>query len=136
MELNTRSKNNLKGVHPVLIKIVEKASEIFTSKYNQESYFVIIEGVRTLERQKELYYANKSQTLDSYHLTGHAVDVAIFLNKNITWDFKDYQKFADIMKQAATDLGYEITWGGDWKKFRDGPHFQIDRNKYKWKLEK
>ena len=136
MELNQRSKNNLSGVHPVMVAIINKAVELFNDKYNQDSYFVITEGVRTLERQKQLLADKKSQTLDSYHLTCHAVDVALFLNGKITWDIKDYKKFADIMKQATKDLGYEIVWGGDWKKFKDAVHFQIDRNKYKWRLEK
>ncbi len=130
MELNQRSKNNLKGVNNVLIEIVEKSVEIFNTKYNEESYFVVTEGVRTLERQKQLLAENKSQTLDSYHITGHAIDVALFLNGKITWNLKDYKKLADIIKQAAKDLGYDIVWGGDWK-FKDGVHFQIDRSKYK-----
>jgi peptidoglycan L-alanyl-D-glutamate endopeptidase CwlK len=131
MELNQRSKNNLKGVNNVLIEIVEKSVEIFNTKYNEESYFVVTEGVRTLERQKQLLAEKKSQTLDSYHITGHAIDVALFLNGKITWNLKDYKKLADIIKQAAKDLGYDIVWGGDWKKFKDGVHFQIDRSKYK-----
>ena len=30
------------------------------------------------------------------------------------------------MKQAAKELGVNIVWGGDWKSFKDGPHFQIE----------
>ncbi len=130
MELNIRSKNNLKGVHPVLINIVNKAVEIITEDLPEYS-FVITSGVRTMEEQKKLLAEKKSQTLDSYHITGHAIDVALFLNGKITWNLKDYKKLADIIKQAAKDLGYDIVWGGDWKTFKDGVHFQIDRSKYK-----
>lgn len=132
MELNTRSKNNLKGVHPVLINIVNKAVEIITEDLPEYS-FVITSGVRTLEEQKKLLAEKKTKTLKSKHLTGHAVDIAVVINGKITWDIKEYKKLADKFKEAANELNADITWGGDFKTFIDGPHFEVDPNKYKWK---
>jgi peptidoglycan L-alanyl-D-glutamate endopeptidase CwlK len=31
------------------------------------------------------------------------------------------------MKQAAYELNIKIEWGGDWKSFKDGPHFQLPK---------
>ncbi len=135
MELNTRSKNNLKGVHPVLINIVNKAVEIITEDLPEYS-FVITSGVRTLEEQKKLLAEKKTKTLKSKHLTGHAVDIAVVINGKITWDIKEYKKLADKFKEAANELNADIIWGGEWASFKDGVHFEVDPNKYKWKLEK
>jgi len=88
--------------------------------------FSITEGIRTLKRQKELVAQGKSKTLKSHHLTGKAVDIAVWVNGKVTWDFKYYKEVADHIKEIARKLGYIITWGGDWKKFKDGPHFQIE----------
>lgn len=88
--------------------------------------FSITEGIRTLKRQKELVAQGKSKTLKSHHLTGKAVDIAVWVNGKVTWDFKYYKEVADHIKEVARKLGYVITWGGDWKTFKDGPHFQIE----------
>ena len=135
MELNSRSKNNLKGVHPALINVVNKSAEIVTEKL-PNYHFVITSGVRTLEEQKKLFAEKKTKTLNSKHLTGHAVDIAVFIDGKITWDLKEYRKIADLIKESAKELNVNITWGGDFKSFKDGPHFEINPNNYKWKLEK
>ena len=88
--------------------------------------FSITEGIRTLKRQIELVAQGKSKTLKSYHLTGKAVDIAVWINGKVTWDFKYYKEVAEHIKETARKLGYAITWGGDWKTFKDGPHFQIE----------
>ena len=92
--------------------------------------FSITEGVRTLERQKELFEAGKSQTMNSRHLKGFAVDIAVFIEGKITWEFSKYQIVADHIKKVAKDLGIPIVWGGDWVSFKDGPHFELHRSKY------
>ncbi len=131
MELNTRSKNNLKGVHPALINVVNKSAEIVTEKL-PNYHFVITDGVRTLERQKQLLAEKKTKTLNSKHLTGHAVDIAVFIDGKITWDLKEYKLVVSLFKEAAKELNVEIECGADWK-WVDAPHIQIDPNKYKWK---
>jgi len=114
------SLNKMNGVDSKLINLMKEA--IKESPYD----FGITEGIRTLKRQKELFAEGKTKTLKSYHLTGKAVDIAVWVNGKITWDFKYYKEVADHIKEIARKLGYVITWGGDWKTFKDGPHFQIE----------
>lgn len=121
-KLSNRSLANLKDVHPDLVRVVKKALDI------SEVDFVVIEGLRTKERQLELVTAGASQTMNSRHLTGHAVDLAAYVN-GIRWDWPLYPKIAYAMKQAAKDLKIPIEWGGDWK-FKDGPHFQLPWEAY------
>jgi peptidoglycan L-alanyl-D-glutamate endopeptidase CwlK len=91
----------------------------------------ITEGLRTLERQRQLVAAGKSKTMNSYHLNGRAVDVYV----NNGWKFEDYQRFADIVKTVAKEHGQKITWGGDFRTLKDGPHFQIELSDYTYKVE-
>lgn len=120
-QLGSKSRSNLQGVHPHLVMVVERAIEI------SEQDFTVLEGLRSKERQQELYNTGKSKTLNSRHLTGHAVDLAPW---PISWDWDRFYPIADAMKQAADELGIDIEWGGDWKSFPDGPHFQLPREDY------
>ena len=120
--LGTRSMQNLSGVHPDLIKVVKRAIEI------TEQDFTVLEGIRSTERQRQLYKSGASKTMNSRHITGHAVDLAPW---PISWDWARFYPIADAMKQAAKDVGVEIEWGGDWKSFKDGPHWQLPRSDYK-----
>ena len=119
-----RSKDRLKGVHPDMVKVMQEAIK------ESPLDFGITEGVRTLERQKELFEAGKSQTMNSRHLKGFAVDIAVFEGGKLTWEFPKYQIVADHIKKVAKDLGIPIVWGGDWVSFKDGPHFELNRSKY------
>lgn len=119
-KLSKRSKLKLEGVHPDLVAVIERAAEIGPD-------FIVTEGLRTLERQKELRRLGKSQTLNSRHLTGHAVDVADVKAK---YDPEDMGAIATAMKQAADELRVPIKWGGDWRSFKDTPHFELDRKAY------
>jgi peptidoglycan L-alanyl-D-glutamate endopeptidase CwlK len=92
--------------------------------------FSISEGVRTVERQKALFDAGKSQTMNSRHITGKAVDIAVIRDGEVTWDFKYYQLVADHIKKIAKDMKIDIVWGGDWQSFKDGPHFELHRSVY------
>ena len=120
-QLGAKSRSKLQGVHPHLVMVVERAIEI------SEQDFTVLEGLRSKERQQELYNTGKSKTLNSRHLTGHAVDLAPW---PISWDWDKFYPIADAMKQAAEELGIDIEWGGDWKSFPDGPHFQLPRKDY------
>lgn len=121
-KLSKRSRGNLQGVHHDLVRVVERAIQI------TEVDFVVIEGLRTPARQAELVKAGASQTQNSRHLTGHAVDLAAWVG-TVRWDWPLYPRIAAAVKQAAKELGVPIEWGGDWK-FRDGPHFQLARKAY------
>lgn len=119
--LNERSRKNLVGVHPDLVRVVERAAELSPVP------FVVTEGLRNLERQKKLKAAGKSWTLDSRHLTGHAVDLVDA--DDFKYDIPDMERIAKTMKSAAAELKIPIVWGGDWKT-RDTPHFELDRKAY------
>lgn len=124
-KLSKRSRDRLAGVHPELVKVVERAIQLTTVD------FAVTEGLRTMARQRELYDAGASTTMNSRHLTGHAVDLVAFVGKDIRWDWPLYEHIAVAMKFAASELGVSIVWGGDWKTFKDGPHFELDRSVYK-----
>lgn len=122
-KLSQRSIDRLKGVNPVLVKVVERAIQI--SQYD----FMVVEGLRTIETQKKYVAEGKSKTMNSYHLTGHAVDLAPLENGVIDWNNNkgQFDAVAKAMKQAAKELGVALEWGGDWKTFIDKPHYQIKR---------
>jgi peptidoglycan L-alanyl-D-glutamate endopeptidase CwlK len=122
--LGQRSKDRLTGVHPDLVKVIEEAIK------ESPLDFSITEGLRTKERQKELFDAGKSQTMNSRHITGKAIDIAVLVDGKVTWDFKYYQTAADHIKKVAKELGIDIVWGGDWQSFKDGPHFELHRSVY------
>jgi peptidoglycan L-alanyl-D-glutamate endopeptidase CwlK len=119
MQLSARDNQRLTGVHPDLVAVVRRAAELTTVP------FVVTEGLRTKERQEQLVNAGASRTLKSRHLTGHAVDLAAMVGTEVRWDWPLYYKLADAMKKAALELNIPIEWGGDWKSFPDGPHFQL-----------
>lgn len=123
--LSRRSEENLRGVHPDLVKVVHRALEI------TDIDFMVIEGKRNEARQRQLVASGKSQTMNSRHLTGHAVDCAPLVNNQIPWnDWLYFKKVADAMIQAAKEFGVDIEWGGNWKTFKDGPHFQLTHKTY------
>lgn len=120
MKLSERSLRNLEGIHPKLREVVKRAIEITPIDFG------ITEGLRSIEKQKQLVKEGKSRTLRSYHLTGKAVDVVAYVDGKVTWDWQPYVLIAEAFKQAADEVGVRITWGGIWEDFRDGPHFQIE----------
>ena len=118
-ELSKRSKDRLTGVHPDLVRVVKKAISI------SDIDFTVLEGVRSIARQKQLVKSGASQTMRSRHITGHAVDLGAYVGGSIRWDWPLYYQIADAMKAAAAELEVPLTWGGDWKTFPDGPHFEL-----------
>tara|TARA_E500000318_G_scaffold108013_1_gene118124 strand:- start:82 stop:399 length:318 start_codon:yes stop_codon:yes gene_type:complete len=104
-----------------MVAVVKRAIEI------SEQDFSVIEGIRNINRQRELVKSGASTTMNSRHLTGHAVDIAPY---PISWEWEYFYPIADAMKQAAEELDIDLEWGGDWKSFPDGPHYQLSRKKY------
>jgi len=123
-KLGLRSKQRLKGVHPDLVAVVKRAIEI------SEVDFTVLEGMRSVDRQRKLVEQGASTTMNSRHLTGHAVDLGAYVDGSVRWDWPLYHKIAAAMKQAAKEQGVAMEWGGDWAKFPDGPHFQLNWEKY------
>jgi peptidoglycan L-alanyl-D-glutamate endopeptidase CwlK len=124
MDLNERSLGMLDSIHEDLAAVVRHAAELSPLD------FIVTEGLRTIARQKQLVAQGASRTMRSRHLTGHAVDLAAVLDGEVRWDWPLYGKLADAMKAAAEDLQIPIEWGGDWRSFRDGPHFQLPFSDY------
>jgi len=122
---SARSLKNLNGVHPDLRRVIDRA--LLDSPLD----FVVIEGLRTKERQKELVASGASKTMNSRHLTGHAVDlVPIGPNGKAAFDWPLYDKLGPAVKAAAEKEDVALDWGGDWTSFKDGPHFELDRKVY------
>jgi peptidoglycan LD-endopeptidase CwlK len=122
--LSRASLSTLKGVHPDLVRVVKRA--IGLTKVD----FRVGEGLRTATRQRQLVRSGASRTMNSRHLTGHAVDLWAIVGGQVRWDWPLYYRIADAMKQAAKLEGVPIEWGGDWSKFKDGPHYQLPWRKY------
>jgi hypothetical protein len=123
-ELGTRSRKNLEGVHPDLVKVLEYAI------HHTPLDFTVIEGLRSLKRQRELVKSGASQTLQSRHLTGHAVDVAPWVGGTVSWSWEHFNVLGPTVLAAAKTLQIALEWGGNWTGFRDGPHFQLPRKDY------
>ena len=134
--MDERTKLNLKGVHPNLV-------EVITTAYDTSPVpFVVTEGVRTAERQKALYaqgrtirglvvttkdgVKNKSNHQVKTDGLGHAVDLYPLKDGKI--DLKGVPALEEIAKHiklVASNLGIPVTWGGDWKRPYDPPHFEL-----------
>ena len=146
--LSSRSLDKLEGVNEELVKVVKRAIEL--TKID----FGVIYGMRTLEEQKKLFDAGKSQTMKSKHLTGDAVDLMAYVDGKASWELNLYDDLADAMKWAATEEGVVVRWGAAWhiddistwegtmedammayidlrrsqgrRPFIDGPHFELN----------
>jgi peptidoglycan L-alanyl-D-glutamate endopeptidase CwlK len=135
MKFSKRSIDNLSGIHPDLVKVMEKAIT------NSPADFTIIEGVRTTERQQALYaqgrtkpgsivtYADGVINLSNHQVRadgyGHAVDLYPFVGGQVRVnDIGSLRKIAGHIKAVATGMGVNVEWGGDWK-MRDYAHFEL-----------
>ena len=129
---DARSLRNLTGIHPDLRRVMDRALQ------EAPFAFVVTEGRRTIERQRELVRVGASNILNSRHLTGHAVDLVPFVDidkdgkveveEMYAWPL--YHKLAPAIKAAADKEGVAIIWGGSWRSFKDGPHWELDRRVY------
>lgn len=139
-KLGARSLRRLEGVHPDLVRVISRAIELTLVD------FTVIEGVRTLARQRQLVASGASKTMNSRHLTGHAVDIAPWVGGTVRWDWPLFHRIAEAMRTASAQEGIPIRWGGTWKlltaiqgpitakvmsrSFPDGPHFELPRANY------
>jgi peptidoglycan L-alanyl-D-glutamate endopeptidase CwlK len=117
--LGAKSLERLAGVHPDLVKVVKLAIS------RSDLDFTVLEGVRTVERQKQLFAKGATKTMNSRHITGHAVDLAPVIDGAISWDWPLYHHLAVTVKAAAAELHVDLQWGGDWATFKDGPHWEL-----------
>lgn len=149
--LGATSKKELEGVHADLVKVVLRAIELTAQDFS------VHDGLRTLEEQKKLVAAGAAKTLESRHITGHAVDLVPFINGKLRWEWEPIYVIADAVRMAAREFQVPIRWGGAWdvdftnstdstehlvatyveacrlqgkRAFIDGPHFELPRAKY------
>lgn len=122
--LGSRSLSRLEGVHPDLVRVVKRAAAI------ADLDFTVLEGVRTIELQREYFARGKTKTMNSRHLNGHAVDLAPTIAGQVSWDWAVFRRLAILVKKAAALENVPIEWGGDWRSFKDGPHWQLPWGAY------
>lgn len=106
--LSQRSLDRLAGVKPQLVAVVKRAIEITTVDFG------VTEGLRTVETQRRYVETGKSQTMDSKHLTGDAVDLVAYIDGQVSWELNVYDNIADAVKQAAIEQDVGLRWGAAW----------------------
>ena len=114
-KLSTRSKNKLKGVHPDMVAVVERAIKL------TDVDFGVTYGVRSLAEQEKLVASGRSQTMKSKHLKqddgySHAVDVVDYDGSDVVWEINVYDNICDAFKKAAIEKGVAIKWGAAWSE--------------------
>jgi peptidoglycan L-alanyl-D-glutamate endopeptidase CwlK len=123
--LGLRSLERVSTVHPDLRRVIERAIEITPID------FAVLEGARSLERQRLLFTSGATRTMNSRHLPhptdglARAVDIAPMVAGKVRWDWPLFFPLARSVKDAAAAEGVPVEWGGDWKSFKDGPHWQL-----------
>ena len=144
---------NLKGVHDDLVRVVKDLAANGQMPFS----FGISQGLRTIAQQKLDVASGKSQTMNSRHLDGHAVDFVVLVNGRSTWDWAPYYILADQVRAAGLRCNIPLIWGGCWDKetadwteqaayesaayvlrsrdkgghgFVDGPHLELPRRVY------
>lgn len=130
--LDRSSEARLKPVHPDLVRVIRRLAKDWT---DPETGFVITCGGRTVAEQKVMVAKGASTTMRSRHVIApngyaHAVDLAVTIHGKVKWDWPLYAKLSKAVKAAAAAEGVPVEWGGDWKTFKDGPHFQLPWAKY------
>ena len=120
MELTIRDLKRLQGVNERLVRVVVRAAAKTDIPFN------VSEGLRTIERQKQMVAEGKSKTMQSKHLHGLAVDLYPLTDDRKLINWSGFDRLAKVMKEAARELGVTIYWGGDWKIFVDKPHWELD----------
>ena len=129
------SESRLVGVKPALVAVVRRALELSTVD------FAVVEGLRTPQRQRELYAQGRETpgkivtwTLLSKHILGEAVDLAPWVGGKIDWmNSSNFGQIAVAMFAAADELDVKVRWGKDWnqngvpgeKGEADSPHWEL-----------
>lgn len=106
--LGRASREKLRGVHPDLVRVVERAIKISAVDFR------VGEGLRSRDRQRALVDAGASWTMNSRHLTGHAVDLLALIGGKVSWDWPLYFRIAAAVRIATLELGVAVEWGGVW----------------------
>jgi len=135
-KLSSRSKKNLKGIDKRLIKLVNRVLKKSEIDFGIPQYG----GFRTAQEQNNLFHKRPKVTqLDgfkriSYHQSGNAFDIFVYDEHGACWDCLDkYIELSKMFKAEFQEMKDEgifkeetFTWGGDWTRFKDYPHYQIN----------
>lgn len=143
--LGTSSRQELEGVDNGMVLVVEYAIQITPIDFS------VHDGLRTLEEQREYVRTGASETMQSKHLTGNAVDLVPYINGRLRWEWKPIYQIAAAMHEASLYYNYPLIWGAVWDRqltdlpgdalglrqamleynerhpgddFNDGPHFE------------
>lgn len=146
--LGPASLRELTSVHPDLVAVVRRSIELTIQDFS------VHDGIRTVAEQQRLVAAGASQTMDSRHITGHAVDLVPYINGKLRWEWPPIYVIADAVRIAAKEFNTPIRWGGAWdvdftgsnespedlvaqyvsrrkkqglRAFIDGPHYELSR---------
>lgn len=149
--LSRASETTLIGVQEPLVRVVRRGLELSPIDFR------VHEGLRTHEKQAHYVSIGASTTMDSRHLTGHAVDLLALDAGKPSWHWPLYYQIMRAVQRAAREMDVEIRWGGVWdrllnslgddledevaqyvvrrkaagrKAFLDGPHIELSRGKY------
>lgn len=123
-----KSLEKLNTCHPDIIKVMNEAIKHYD--------FTVLYGTRTVAEQQALYAQGRTKpgaivtNIDGVnkkskhnYLPSLAVDIAPW---PIDWnDIGRFKELAEVVKKAADTVGVAIQWGGDWKTFKDWPHWEI-----------
>lgn len=146
-KLSKRSLARLEGVDERMVRVVKTAISVSTIDFG------VIQGLRTVEEQRELVAKGASQTMKSKHIDGLAVDLMAYIGSRGSWELTLYDNLADAMKIAAEEEDVQVRWGAAWhindirefdgtmqdamneyidlrrsqgrRPFIDGPHFEL-----------
>lgn len=146
-KLSQRSLDRLEGVDERLVAVVKHA--ITATKVD----FGVVQGLRTIEEQRELVAKGASQTMKSKHIDGLAVDLMAYIGSRGSWELNLYDDIADAMAEGARVVDVPVRWGAAWtvpniaqwigtmedamndyidtrrsqnrRPFIDGPHFEL-----------
>lgn len=116
-KLTGADKRKLVGVDARLVAVIETLAQ------RSPVRFMVVEGLRSHERQAALVAEGKSKTLKSKHLTGDAVDIAPLVGGRASWKWSDFTPLIKAAKEVAAEHGVALTFGYDWGW--DAPHIEI-----------
>jgi peptidoglycan L-alanyl-D-glutamate endopeptidase CwlK len=130
-DLSETDRERLRGVHPDLVRVVERAAAMAPP----ELRFRVVEGLRSIAQQRINVARGASKTMNSRHIRapngfGHAVDLVVFDGHAVDWSWPVTRRLAAVVKAAAKAERVPLEWGGDWREFTDGPHWQLPWKQY------
>ena len=130
-----RSRARLDTCHPLLIQLFDRVIKRTDLRHD----LTVVYGHRTKEEQNRLVdsMASRLRWPKSRHNTvpAQAVDVVPFINGEPNprnWDnFFDVEptikaEWTAMVAEGLVPAGVTLEWGGDWRNFGDGAHWQIN----------